>query len=60
MADFNIYRRHLPHWRMQGAVYFVTWRVHPKQTELRDFERTLVADALRHFDGKRYRSAPMW
>ena len=52
--DFRIYRRNLPHWRMRGALYFVTWRVHKKQPELTPEERELVVSALRHFDGRRY------
>jgi REP element-mobilizing transposase RayT len=48
------YRRHLPHLRYSGATYFVTWRLHRDQPPLRPTERTLVADALRYFDGERY------
>ena len=51
--DFYIYRRNLPHWRLTGSVYFVTWRVHEKQTELRPDERSSVASAIKHFDGQR-------
>lgn len=43
------------HWRMGGATYFVTWRLSRMQVELGPEERTIVADALRHFDGQRYR-----
>jgi REP element-mobilizing transposase RayT len=52
---FHIYRRRLPHWRMQGATYFVTWRLAPRQPPLAPAERSLVRNALRHFDGQRYR-----
>jgi putative transposase len=48
------YRRRLPHWRMEGAVYFVTWRLHSSQAPLNHGERTLVKEALLHFDGQRY------
>jgi putative transposase len=48
------YRRRLPHWRVQGAVYFVTWRVAKNQPPLHPEEKTLVVDAIRHFDGTRY------
>ncbi len=52
--DFYIYRRRLPHWRMAGSVYFVTWRIHPTQPDLLPEERGIVASAFEHFDGKRY------
>lgn len=52
--DFNIYRRHLPHFRSRGRIYFVTWRLAKGQTDLTAQERTPVADALKHFDGTRY------
>jgi putative transposase len=48
------YRRKLPHWRKAGAVYFVTWRLHPSQPELKPDERHLVTETLKHFDGTRY------
>jgi REP element-mobilizing transposase RayT len=50
----SIYRRKLPHWRQAGAVYFVTWRLHPSQPELTPDERTLVVAALEHFQKERY------
>ncbi len=55
--DFRLYRRKLPHWRMEGAAYFVTWRVGEGHTDLTPAERTIVADALLHFDSVRYRLA---
>jgi REP element-mobilizing transposase RayT len=42
---------------LEGAVYFVTWRVHPAQTDLTPEERELVFSALRHFDDLRYKLA---
>ncbi len=51
---FYRYRRRLPHWRLPGAVYFVTWRLHRRQRALDPFERGLIVDALRHFDAHRY------
>ena len=51
---FHGYRRNLPHWRLENAVYFVTWRLHRGQRDLSPEERTVVADVLRHFDGKRF------
>jgi REP-associated tyrosine transposase len=56
MAEqFYQYRGCLPHWRPEGAIYFVTWRVHKNQTELTPPERSLVYSAIQHFDGQRYR-----
>lgn len=52
--DLIIYRRRLPHWRLAGSVYFVTWRLHKLQPALADPERDLIAAALRHFNGQRY------
>jgi REP element-mobilizing transposase RayT len=52
--NLTIYRRELPHWRKAEAVYFVTWRLHPSQTELKPEERRLLITTLCHFDGKRY------
>lgn len=51
---FYIYRRRLPHWRLAGSVYFVTWRIHPTQPDLLPEERGIVASVIEHFDGKRY------
>ncbi|MFZ0889757.1 MAG: transposase [Candidatus Binataceae bacterium] len=50
-----MYRRRLPHWRAEEAVYFVTWRLHKTQPELSADERAMVAAALRNFDLQRYR-----
>jgi REP element-mobilizing transposase RayT len=50
----TIYKRRLPHWCMSGAVYFITWRLFPTQPELMHDERSVVASALKHFDGSRY------
>jgi putative transposase len=51
--NLKIYRRRLPHWRMSGAVYFVTWRLYPGQPDLVNGERLVVASALQYFDGAR-------
>jgi REP element-mobilizing transposase RayT len=50
----RFYRRTLPHWRKQAATYFVTWRIARGQKELSGEERTVVMNAIRHFDGNRY------
>ena len=52
--NINIYRRNLPHWRLEGATYFITWRLQRNQPPLRPEERTLVQTAILHFDGVRY------
>jgi putative transposase len=52
--DLAIYRRRLPHWRLDGSVYFVTWRLMPSQAELTNEERGMVMAALKHFEGSRY------
>jgi len=52
---FKIYQRKLPHWRLQGATYFLTWRLHKSQAGLKPEERELVVSAIRHFEGSRYR-----
>ena len=53
----ELYRRKLPHWRTEGATYFVTWRLALEQSRLAPPERDLVAAAVRAFDGQRYRLA---
>ncbi len=48
------YRRRLPHWRIDGATYFVTWRLRAGLADLAPQERSLIRDAVLHFDGDRY------
>lgn len=43
----------MPHWRQDGAVYFVTWRLHKSQKELAALEREIIVSTLKHFDGQR-------
>jgi REP element-mobilizing transposase RayT len=52
--DLVKYRRSMPHWRLVGSVYFVTWRLAPSQEKLNNEERRVIMSALRHFDGSRY------
>ena len=40
---------------MEGATYFVTWRLHRSQRSLAPSERDLVAQTLGYFDQVRYR-----
>jgi REP element-mobilizing transposase RayT len=50
----RIYRRHMPHWRLEGATYWVTWCLHRNQPTLLPAERDLVVSVLRHFEGQRF------
>ena len=52
--NFEIYRRHLPHWRADDVIYFVTWRLHLTNAPLEPEERSLVAQAIEHFHSSRY------
>jgi REP element-mobilizing transposase RayT len=51
----RVYRRRLPHWRLEGATYFVTWRLHRNQCPLGPNERETVFALLRRFDGSEFR-----
>jgi REP element-mobilizing transposase RayT len=54
-GDGVIFRRNqLPQWRLDGGVYFVTWRLHRRGDELSPAERTLVAEAIRRDHEVRY------
>ena len=46
-------RRHLPHWQLAGATYFLTWRCATGIT-LDETERDTVLAAIRHWDGSRW------
>ena len=50
----TFYRRHLPHIRSEGATYFVTWRIHRRQSDLSERDKDCVVASIRHFDGTRY------
>jgi REP element-mobilizing transposase RayT len=52
--ELTVYGRKLPHWRIEGAIYFVTWRLAKQQPLLTPGERTIVTAAIRLFDGERY------
>ncbi len=51
-SKLEIHRRHLPHWQLRGATYFVTFRV--AHGELAMPERLLVLEHVCAGDGKRY------
>ena len=46
--------RKIPHWEMGGAVYFLTFNVLSQMAPMTENEKSIVADALRYLDGKRY------
>ena len=50
----------LPHIRMEGAAYFVIWRLRKDQPELSATERSLIAAALRHLMGIATGLKAMW
>ena len=52
--DLVVYRRRLPHWRLTGSVYFVTWRLAATVANLTSDERGVIMSALKHFNGDRY------
>jgi len=53
-SEVRSYHRRLPHWRVEGATYLITWRLWATQSVLSSDERSLVASALRFFHGQRY------
>jgi REP element-mobilizing transposase RayT len=52
--ELTTYRRKLPHWRIEGSVYFVTWRLAQLQPPLTPSERTVVVHAMKYFENQRY------
>ena len=52
--ELIIYHRRLPHWRLEGSTYFVTWRLHRNQILLTPEEKDLIKSVLFHFNDKRY------
>ena len=44
----------MPHWQEPGRVYFITWRCKKGRT-LSPEDRTVVMDALRHWDGLKWK-----
>ncbi|MGC4113094.1 MAG: transposase [Myxococcales bacterium] len=50
----RFYRRRLPHWRMDGATYFVTWRLESDHLRLSPAERSVVQAALLFADRQRF------
>jgi len=52
--ELIINRRRLPHWRLKGSVYFVTWNLQRGQPDLTESERELVTDIIRFKNKERY------
>jgi REP element-mobilizing transposase RayT len=50
--EVTITRRYLPHWRLPGSTYFVTFRI--KSGIISEDERKIVLDAIKHFHKIRY------
>ncbi len=48
-------QHHLPRIRLPGSTYFFTWSIQPGSPLLTDRERGIVAKALKHFVGERYK-----
>jgi REP element-mobilizing transposase RayT len=49
----KITRRHLPHWQLAGATYFLSWRCAAGVT-LTEAERDVVLAAILHWDATRW------
>ena len=54
MSELRIYRRRLPHWRIDGSTYFATWCLERGARELDGAERDTILAAVLHFNGLRY------
>jgi REP element-mobilizing transposase RayT len=50
----QVKRRRLPHWRLTGSVYFVTWNLKEGQQDLTEEERDLLVEIIRFGNRKRY------
>ena len=48
----QLYRRKLPHWRTEGATYFVTWRLASEQSRLAPPERDYGQIAIKVIDDR--------
>lgn len=53
MAELKITRRHLPHWTLDGSIYFVTFR--SKVPPFEENERRIILEHIKGGDGKFYR-----
>lgn len=53
-SKFIVKQRDLPHWEIDGAVYFITFKTWEK-LELTPAARQIVLNACKFFDNQRYR-----
>jgi REP element-mobilizing transposase RayT len=53
-GELRTYRRHLPHWRLPGAIYHITWSMREHQDDLAPPERSLTVSAIKQFESERY------
>jgi putative transposase len=54
VSEFKIAKRNLPHWQEPGGVYFLSWSC-KKGLILSPDERTIALNALRYWDGRKWR-----
>jgi putative transposase len=52
-AELKISHRNLPHWELEGSIYFITFNTWEK-LELTPAARQVVLDSCKFFDGQRY------
>jgi putative transposase len=52
-SGFRVRQRRLPHWELEGAVYFITFNTWEK-LELSPEARQIVLEACLFFNGQRY------
>jgi REP element-mobilizing transposase RayT len=52
MKELKITRRHLPHWTIDGSIYFVTFCTH--NTVFDENEQRIIRDHIKEGDGKFY------
>jgi REP element-mobilizing transposase RayT len=53
-SEFRTYNRRMPHWRLTGGTYFITWRVLRGKRDLSPAERSIVSDSISYFQHDRY------
>ncbi len=55
-ADLGLMKsqRKLPHWRLHGSAYFITWRLNKDEPALTPAERAIVSEAIKFGADKRY------
>ncbi len=51
-GELKIKRRHLPHWTLEGSIYFITFCAH--DTMFDENEQAIILDHIKSGDGKYY------